>query len=52
MNAQYFTEIQLGTPPQTVSAIPLHLNPTHLALVQSHPGHWVRAHDAGSERVN
>lgn len=43
MNAQYFTEITLGEPPQTVR----HFNSilcslTNPVLVQSHSRHWVR----------
>lgn len=44
MNAQYFTEISLGTPPQTVHLLSSILySLTNSALVQSHPRHWVRS---------
>lgn len=44
MNAQYFTEISLGTPPQTVSLLLTCINtPAYpIVPVQSHPRHWVR----------
>ena len=43
MNAQYYTEISLGNPPQTVNLFnPILCTLTNPALVQSHSRHWVR----------
>jgi hypothetical protein len=47
MNAQYYTEISLGTPPQNVSLFPQNLEEVLIAagyLVQGYSGHWVRAY--------
>ena len=44
MNAQYYTEISLGTPPQSACLFNFILCPlTNLVLVQSHSRHWVRS---------
>ena len=44
MNAQYYTEISLGEPPQSARAFNPILCPlTNPVLVQSHSRHWVRS---------
>ena len=49
MNAQYFTEISLGQPPQTARVfIPILFPLTNPVLVQSHSRHWVRSTSSSS----
>ena len=44
MNAQYYTEISLGEPPQSVRLFNPILYPlTNPVLVQGHSRHWVRS---------
>lgn len=50
MNAQYFTEISIGNPPQSVCMSYLFdlfigLDLCFQRLVQGHSGHWVRNQD-------